>query len=90
MMPWIVATLLFASVCSAAMGMSWLIGVRRPWILCLVSISCGAGGGALLSAAGAMTTAVDPTAAIWRGAVTGGAIGTGVWALLWFASRSGR
>lgn len=83
MIPWLIIIFLFASLCSAAMGMAWIVGVRNRWVLLIISTVAGLAAGVGLSLMG---TAVSPTvstsSAALQGSVYGAAIGSGVWLVL--------
>ena len=91
MMPWLVTVLLVGSVCSAVLGLAWLLGVRRGWLLWLLATGAGAVLGAAMAAlATALVGAGGSTEALLRGVTVGGAIGAGIGLLAWLGStRSG-
>ena len=81
MIAWIILTLLTASVCSAAMGLGWLVGLRRGWALLLLGAGSGALSGLLVTLAQGAATGHAV------GAVFGAAVGTSVWLALWPGMR---
>ena len=82
MLSWFIVITLIASVCSAGMGVAWLLGVRGLRTLWWVSASTGAVTAAIFSASGG--GARDQ---IMTGAAYGVAIGIAVWLILWVGVR---
>lgn len=81
MIPWIIITLLTASVCSAAMGLAWLVGLRRQGALLMV----GAGSGAICGLV--VTLAHASASGQVFGSAFGAAVGGSVWLVLWLVVR---
>lgn len=82
MSSWAIVITLFASLCSAAMGAAWLLGVRALRQLWWVSATAGAIAGSGLSWWGGGSA--------WQlaaGAAYGVVLGTGTWVLLWAGVR---
>jgi hypothetical protein len=82
MIPWLIITLLTASVCSAAMGLAWLVGLRRGGALLVV----GAGSGAICGLA--VTLAHAGASGQVFGSAFGAAVGGSVWLVLWAGVRT--
>lgn len=83
MMPWLLMVLMIGSVCTAAMGLAWTLGLRRRWVMLLLSTLLGAmlAAGATVVGAGLLGAGADGDAVV-RGAAVGAGVGSSVWFLI--------